>query len=221
MNIEKLNSTVSVQSALGQGTTVEIRLPLTLTIVRALLVKLSQHTFAIPLHSVMESLERSDSEIFTAHRREVIRVRDEVLPLVRLRTCFGVDHAAATETHNGNGASTDGATSDGDLANAAPRAAANNAYVFTIPVFADNRWTSAQIELFRRESGRSIDPDDFRVAIALKLPNLGEVRVMLAVRHGAVSCGFSCRPSISLAALERAQSDLSEALREAGLRQVC
>ena len=103
-NIEKLNGLVSIESELGRGTTVTIRLPLTLAIVRALLVRLADQIFAIPLTSIMESLERAPDEIYMAHGQEVIRVRDAVLPLVRLGDFFEIAGPAAV----GNGESTPG-----------------------------------------------------------------------------------------------------------------
>ena len=112
-NIEKLNGTVAVTSTTGRGTVVTIRLPLTLAIVRALLVQLREQVFAIPLSAVMESLERTSSEIFTAQGHEVIRVRDEVLPLVRLTQFFSMTGA------NGQVASVDLPSGSGDAALAA------------------------------------------------------------------------------------------------------
>ena len=124
-NIEKLNGNVSVKSELGRGTVVEIRLPLTLAIVRALLIKLREETFAIPLTSVMESLERRPEEIFTAHGREMIRLRDDVLPLIRLGAFFAVGE---------NGADLDG---DADAPAASNENGSTNGHARTsIPVVA-------------------------------------------------------------------------------------
>jgi two-component system chemotaxis sensor kinase CheA len=87
-NIEKVNGTVKVSTRLGEGTTFTIRLPLTLAIIRALLVRVGEATFTIPLVSVQETLRIRTETIHTVQRREVVLVRGQALPLVRLADVF-------------------------------------------------------------------------------------------------------------------------------------
>ena len=83
-NIEKLNGTVSISTELGVGSVFEIKMPLTLAIIRALLVGLDSRVFAVPLVSVKETIESSAEDVQTVRGREVIRLRGDVLPLLRL-----------------------------------------------------------------------------------------------------------------------------------------
>ncbi len=87
-NIRKLKGKVEVVSSVGQGTKFIVKLPLTLAITRALLVASGGSVFAIPLDAVRESIRVSPSQIRTIQRREVIPLRDEVLPLLHLAEVF-------------------------------------------------------------------------------------------------------------------------------------
>ena len=87
-NIEKLNGTVSISTELGAGTSIEVHMPLTLAIIRALLVKVDSRVFSVPLVSVRETLEVSAQKIRTVGGREVIKLRGDVLPLLRLSRAF-------------------------------------------------------------------------------------------------------------------------------------
>jgi two-component system chemotaxis sensor kinase CheA len=93
-NIERLNGSIEVVTNLGLGTETRIKLPLTLAIVRALLVSLGSSVFAIPLTSVSETIRLTAQAIKTIRRKEAIVVRDSVLPLVRLAKVFGMPEAA-------------------------------------------------------------------------------------------------------------------------------
>ncbi len=87
-NISKLSGMVDVETVLGQGTIFTLTLPITLVIIKALIVEVEQETFAIPLSSVLESMMLSDKVIKTIERQEVIQLREETLILVRLKTLF-------------------------------------------------------------------------------------------------------------------------------------
>lgn len=89
-NIEHLNGSVSVETALGQGSKFTIKLPLTLAIVRALLVSVSDAVYAIPLMFVAETTRLSADEIRTIRAREAMQFRGQVLPLLRLRDLFSI-----------------------------------------------------------------------------------------------------------------------------------
>jgi two-component system chemotaxis sensor kinase CheA len=88
-NIEKIGGSVHVQTHVGEGTTFVIKLPLTLAIIRALLVRVAEAVLTIPLSSVQETLRVRADAIRTVHRREVVQVRGQALPLVRLAQLFG------------------------------------------------------------------------------------------------------------------------------------
>ncbi len=83
--IESLNGEILVDTELGQGTTFKIRLPLTLAIIQALLVKVGNETFAIPLSSVDETTMISKSDLKMVQTQEVVVLRGKVLPLVNAR----------------------------------------------------------------------------------------------------------------------------------------
>lgn len=90
-NIEKLNGIIDVDSSKGEGTVLKLKIPLTLAIIQSLLVGVQEEFYAIPLASVIETVRISQDEIYTVENKSVLRLRNEVLPLVRLADIFGVD----------------------------------------------------------------------------------------------------------------------------------
>ncbi|ANH48479.1 chemotaxis protein CheA [Helicobacter pylori] len=90
-NIEKLNGIIEIDSEVGVGTTQKLKIPLTLAIIQALLVGVQEEYYAIPLSSVLETVRISHDEIYTVDGKSVLRLRDEVLSLVRLSDIFKVD----------------------------------------------------------------------------------------------------------------------------------
>ena len=89
-NIEKLNGIIDVDSEIGEGTVIRLKIPLTLAIIQALLVGAQEEYYAIPLASVLETVRIPLDEIYTIEGKNVLRLRDEVLSLVRLSDIFGV-----------------------------------------------------------------------------------------------------------------------------------
>lgn len=89
-NIEKLNGIIDVDSEIGHGTVIKLKIPLTLAIIQALLVGAQEEYYAIPLASVLETVRIPLDEIYTIEGKNVLRLRDEVLSLVRLSDIFGV-----------------------------------------------------------------------------------------------------------------------------------
>lgn len=100
-NIEKLNGIIDVESQLGLGTTLKLKIPLTLAIIQALIVGVQEEFYAIPLSSVLETVRISQDEIYTVDGKSVLRLRDEVLPLVHMSSIFDVknDFGSAKEIY--------------------------------------------------------------------------------------------------------------------------
>ncbi|RDU58125.1 response regulator [Helicobacter sp. MIT 99-5507] len=90
-NIEKLNGMIDVESEIDKGTTLKLRIPLTLAIIQALIVSVQEEYYAIPLGSVLETVRINQNEIYMVEGRSVLRLRDEILTLVRLVDIFNVD----------------------------------------------------------------------------------------------------------------------------------
>ncbi|MGC9034178.1 MAG: chemotaxis protein CheA, partial [Thermosulfidibacteraceae bacterium] len=88
--VEKLNGTIEVRSEKGKGTQIIMKIPLTLAIIQSLLVQVDEEIYAIPLVSVVEAVRLNEENIKTVENKEVIVLRDTVLPLVRLRNIFDV-----------------------------------------------------------------------------------------------------------------------------------
>lgn len=89
-NIQRVNGTIHIETAVGRGTTFQIVLPLTLAIVPTLLVKVASATFAIPLVMVLETLRLSPADIKTIRQKPVTLLRGSVLPLVNLRELYNI-----------------------------------------------------------------------------------------------------------------------------------
>ncbi len=87
-NITKLKGIFDVDSAPGQGTRFTIKLPLTLAIIQALLVRVVDELYAIPLDSVIESQRVEMPDVRTVHGAEVITLRGQVVPLLRIADFF-------------------------------------------------------------------------------------------------------------------------------------
>ena len=98
-NIEKLNGIIDIDSELGQGTSIKLKIPLTLAIIQALLVGVQEEYYAIPLASVLETVRISQDEIYTVESRSVMRLRDEVLSLVHIGDIFEVDRILDAGEH--------------------------------------------------------------------------------------------------------------------------
>ena len=95
-SLAKINGSIEVETRPNQGTRFTIKLPLTLAIISALMVKVGEEQYAIPLISVLESIRVQAHQIHEVNNREVIKVRDQILPLVHLSHLFH-----AHRSHNG------------------------------------------------------------------------------------------------------------------------
>jgi two-component system chemotaxis sensor kinase CheA len=88
--IEGLNGTVEVKSELGKGSKFVLRLPLTLAIIRTLMVRSGQEIYAIPIEAVQENIIIEPQEIRKVQQGRVITLREEVLQLYCLKESFGL-----------------------------------------------------------------------------------------------------------------------------------
>lgn len=97
--IEALNGNVEVESQPGKGTKVRLRLPLTLAIIRALLVVVDGQRLAVPIQSIRENLLVDKNQIKTVHGQPMITLRNEVLPLVDLSKWLGFRPKPSEESY--------------------------------------------------------------------------------------------------------------------------
>ncbi len=88
-NIQKLGGIIELETVIGEGTKFQLRLPLTLAIIRGLLVKVDGTVYVVPLGSVIETLLLDESQVQQVHKREVIVLRGMTTPLIRLDKLFG------------------------------------------------------------------------------------------------------------------------------------
>jgi two-component system chemotaxis sensor kinase CheA len=96
-NIEKLNGVIDIDSTLGVGSVFKLKIPLTLAIMQALLVAAQEEYFAIPLSSVLETVRINMDEIYTIDGKNVLKLRDEILSLVRLSDMYGVQNVLESD----------------------------------------------------------------------------------------------------------------------------
>ncbi len=88
-NIADLSGMIEIASDVGQGTVVTLTLPITLAIIKALIVRVEEKTYAIPISSVLETLMLENGDIRTIEKCEVIELRETTVPLLRLNRIFG------------------------------------------------------------------------------------------------------------------------------------
>jgi len=98
-NIEKVNGIIDIESEKGSGSSIKLKIPLTLAIIQALLVGVQEEHYAIPLSSVLETVRISKDEIYTVEGRSVMRLRDEVLSLVHIGDIFEVERILDASEH--------------------------------------------------------------------------------------------------------------------------
>ena len=86
--IESLRGSIDVKSLAGQGSTITLRIPLTLAIIEGLLVRVGEGRYVIPLAAVEECLELSLEEDLRSRGRSIITLRERLIPFLRLRDLF-------------------------------------------------------------------------------------------------------------------------------------
>ena len=98
-NLEKLNGIIDINSEVGKGTTLKLKIPLTLAIIQSLLVSVQEEFYAVPLASVLETVRITPDEIQSVEGRSVLRLRNEVLSLVHLADIFDVERVFSMGEH--------------------------------------------------------------------------------------------------------------------------
>jgi two-component system chemotaxis sensor kinase CheA len=98
-NIEALRGVVRVASETGKGSTVTLKLPLTLGIIKGLLVKISEDLFVLPLSEIHECVELSRKEIDRASGNRWISIRGGLVPYIRLRETFSINGKLPQREH--------------------------------------------------------------------------------------------------------------------------
>jgi two-component system chemotaxis sensor kinase CheA len=95
--LQRLKATIHVETRMGQGTTFRLKLPLTLAIIKALMFWVEQRLYAIPLNAVSQIARTRESEVHQVDNYEVLQLRNQVLPLLRLGrpTAFDADRHSA------------------------------------------------------------------------------------------------------------------------------
>jgi len=103
-SIEALRGFIDITSQMGKGTTITIKLPLTLAIIESLMVKIGEEFFVMPLSLVEECVELTQTDIEQAHGRNLANVRGVLVPYIPLRERFqlgernlGIQHVVVTE----------------------------------------------------------------------------------------------------------------------------
>jgi len=87
-NLSKLSGMIDIETEPGEGTLFTLTLPITLAIIKALIVEAGDQVFAVPLSSVLEILQTTEEQVETVETREVIAIRSETVPLLRLTRAF-------------------------------------------------------------------------------------------------------------------------------------
>jgi two-component system chemotaxis sensor kinase CheA len=89
-NVSRLSGIIDIQTEPGEGTTFTLTLPITLAIIKALIVESGGQTFAIPLSSVLEIQQATSGQVETVEGREVMAVREDTIPLLRVSRVFNL-----------------------------------------------------------------------------------------------------------------------------------
>ncbi|WP_404283041.1 chemotaxis protein CheA [Exiguobacterium aurantiacum] len=95
--IESLGGVVTLETVVGQGTKFQVSLPLTLSIISAMLVQVGDETYAVPLSSILETTLLDEADILTAHRERVFDFRGQLVPLVYLKEMFAIETETKTQ----------------------------------------------------------------------------------------------------------------------------
>jgi two-component system chemotaxis sensor kinase CheA len=89
-SVEALRGTIDIASKPGAGTSVSLRLPLTMAIIDGLLVRIESAYFVLPLATTLECIELTRQDVEKANGKHVVNVRGEIIPYIRLREYFNI-----------------------------------------------------------------------------------------------------------------------------------
>ncbi|MBF0612330.1 MAG: chemotaxis protein CheA, partial [Magnetococcales bacterium] len=89
-NIEAMRGTIQVESHVGQGSVITIKLPLTLAIIDGFLVQVADERYVIPLSAVRECVRLTHKDVEASKGRHIIKIRNEIVPYIRLRELFNL-----------------------------------------------------------------------------------------------------------------------------------
>lgn len=95
-NIAAISGIVDIESSKGEGSRFIITLPITLAIIKSLIIRCAGRTYALPITSVLETLLLTESDIKTVERKEVIQLRETTLPLLRLDNFFAIERKTSS-----------------------------------------------------------------------------------------------------------------------------
>ncbi len=98
-NLARINGSIDTLTQQGRGTKFTIKLPLTLAIIQTLMVEVNNMVYAIPITSVLEAVRIDNSEISSVDGQEIIKLRGEILPIVRLSELIGFNHSNGADSH--------------------------------------------------------------------------------------------------------------------------
>ncbi|HIJ80230.1 MAG TPA: chemotaxis protein CheA [Desulfuromonadales bacterium] len=96
-NIKKLNGIIEIRSERGQGSEFLLRLPLTLAIIQSLVVEVGREVYLVPLTSVLETFRVEPRSFHQIGGQEVLKMRDSVLPLIRMQRVFSIEQEGKAE----------------------------------------------------------------------------------------------------------------------------
>ena len=97
--IEALSGHVDVETHIDEGSIFKIKLPLTLAIIQAMLVRVQEEMYAIPLTSIDSTINIEPSDIQTVQNKEVIVLRGEIIPIIRMEEALQVPHTKDSDEH--------------------------------------------------------------------------------------------------------------------------
>ena len=88
--VKSMNGSISVQTEVGKGTTFILKLPISMAIIQALLIRVEDETYAIPINNILETIEVDPSILKTVGGKPVIVLRGEIIPVIMLHELFGL-----------------------------------------------------------------------------------------------------------------------------------
>ena len=101
-NIMSLGGIIKIESALNQGTTISIHLPLTLAILDGQIAKVGDEVYIVPLASIIETIQLKPNMInLVAGRGETFKLRDKFMPIIRLHDVFGIESCESKQLSEG------------------------------------------------------------------------------------------------------------------------